>query len=93
MLYLILASGMLFYALTRLEEGGSVPGSDLFWYVWLAFTAIIIAANVNILLFMSESKRNELARIKKEKARQWERALEARLAKREERDRRKKERA
>lgn len=82
--YLIAASGMLFYALTQMGQDGGSGASRLFWYVWLGFTAIIIAANVNMLLFMSEGKRKEMVRIKRAKAQQWERALEKRLAKRAE---------
>lgn len=81
--YLIAALGMLFYALARLEQGGTGEGFRLFWYAWLGFAAVIIAANVNMLLFVSEEKRRELARIKRAKAQQWESSLERRFAKRE----------
>ncbi|RJE91119.1 hypothetical protein D3P07_03350 [Paenibacillus sp. 1011MAR3C5] len=81
--YLIAASGMLFYALTQLGQSGEGGAAHLFWYVWLGFTAVIIAANVNMLL-MSEGKRREMARIKCAKAQRWERALEKRIAKRSE---------
>ena len=82
LLYLAAALGMLFYALARLEQGGTGEYFRLFWYTWLGFAAVIVAANVNMLLFVSEEKRRELARIKKAKAQQWERSLERRFAKR-----------
>ncbi|MFF2888852.1 hypothetical protein [Paenibacillus sp. NPDC057967] len=81
--YLIAASGMLFYALTQMGQSAGGGTAHLFWYVWLAFTAVIIAANVNMLL-MSEGKRKEMARIKRAKAQRWERALEKRISKRAE---------
>ncbi|REK75843.1 hypothetical protein [Paenibacillus paeoniae] len=81
--YLISASGMLFYALTQMGHSNGGSASHVFWYVWLGFTAVIIAANVNMLL-MSEGKREEMARIKRAKAQRWERALEKRIAKRAE---------
>ncbi|MCR2802552.1 hypothetical protein [Paenibacillus soyae] len=83
LLYLIAALAMLFYALARLEQGGTGEGFRVFWYAWLGFAAVIIAANVNMLLFVNEEKRRELARIKKAKALQWERSLERTFAKRE----------
>lgn len=81
-LYLLAAAGMLFYGLTKLETGGAGQAFHLFWYVWLGFAALIIAANVNMLL-VSEGKRKELERIKRAKALQWERRLKKRFASRE----------
>lgn len=81
--YLAAAVGMLFYALTQMGQTGGGGASHLFWYVWLGFTAVVIAANVNMLL-MSEGKRAEMARIKRAKAQRWERALEKRISKRAE---------
>ena len=82
LLYLAAALGMLFYALARLGQGGTEEYFRLFWYTWLGFAAVIVAANLNMLLFVSEEKRLELARIKRAKALQWERSLERRLSKR-----------
>ncbi|GKU75792.1 hypothetical protein [Paenibacillus sp. L3-i20] len=79
--YLVAASGMLFYALSVLGQGSLDGGAKLFWYVWLAFTAVIIAANINMLLFMNEKKRKELARIKRAKAVHFEQALEKGITK------------
>lgn len=81
-LYLLAALGMLFVALTRLEQGGSGEGYRLFWYTWLAFSAVIVAANINMLLFVSEEKRKELMRIKHARAVLRERSLEKLLGKR-----------
>ncbi|MEK3881753.1 hypothetical protein [Paenibacillus sp. PL2-23] len=80
LLYLMAALGMVFYALMRLEEGGAGAYFRLFWYSWLGFAAVIVAANVNMLLFVSEEKRRELARIKRAKRLNLERSLERRLA-------------
>lgn len=83
LLYLIAALGMLFFAMMKLEQGGSGEGYRLFWYAWVAFSAVIIAANVNMLLFVSEEKRKELARIKHARAVLRERSLERLLGRRE----------
>lgn len=82
LLYLIAALGMLFIAMTKLEQGGSEEGYRLFWYAWLAFSAVIVAANVNMLLFVSEEKRKELERIKHARAVLRERSLEKLLGRR-----------
>lgn len=77
MLYLALAAGMLLYASTGIghaEDGAA----RAFWLVWLAFSAVIVAANVNVLL-MSDAKRDRLASLKREKMRRWERAIEKRV--------------
>lgn len=84
LVYLIVALGMLFFAMMKLEQGGSGEGYRLFWYTWLAFSAVIVAANVNWLLFVSEEKRKQLAQIKHARAVLRERSLEKLLGRRAE---------
>ncbi|OMF35908.1 hypothetical protein BK133_09440 [Paenibacillus sp. FSL H8-0548] len=73
-LYLLIALAMLVYALPRLELDAPWSLMSVFGLVWMVFALVIIAAHVNALL-MSDEKRKELARIKKAKARLWERKL------------------
>ncbi|MBH5317248.1 hypothetical protein I6N90_05415 [Paenibacillus sp. GSMTC-2017] len=79
--YVVIASGILFYALSQFERSNLQEGANLFWFVWMAFSAIIIAANINMLLFMNEKKRKQLARIKRAKSVQMEQAIEKGITK------------
>lgn len=78
--YLLLATSMLVYASTGIAAAAD-GAARAFWLVWLAFSALILAANVNVLL-MTDEKRDRLARLKRFKWQQWERGIEKRLLKR-----------
>ncbi|MDF2835965.1 MAG: hypothetical protein K0Q63_1605 [Paenibacillus sp.] len=74
-IYILIAAGMLFYAfsdvgLAELEGAGGV-----FWFLWLAFSVVILAANANMLL-MTQEKREGLAHVKRAKIRRREQAIE-----------------
>jgi hypothetical protein len=74
--YLVIATGMLLYGMSAMEPGDAGHrGQSLFWLVWLAFAALIIAGNANAIL-MSNEKRRRLAQLKAYKSRQRERIVE-----------------
>ncbi|OBR62949.1 hypothetical protein A7K91_09535 [Paenibacillus oryzae] len=74
--YLVIATGMLLYGMSAMEPGDAAHrGQSLFWLVWLAFAALIIAGNANAIL-MSNEKKRRLAQLKAYKARQRERTVE-----------------
>ncbi|MCU6712428.1 hypothetical protein M6D81_27405 [Paenibacillus sp. J5C_2022] len=82
--YLLVATAMIFYAMPHLELGGPLQAENIFWYVWLAFSALAVGANANVLL-MNDEKRKELARLKRAKALAWERRIMGRTAERDKR--------
>lgn len=75
LLYLIIALSMLVYAWPYLELGGPWNAARVFGLIWTLFALLIVIANANALLLVSEEKRKELARIKRAKAMLWERRL------------------
>ncbi|HIW35326.1 MAG TPA: hypothetical protein IAA29_21365, partial [Candidatus Paenibacillus intestinavium] len=52
------------------------PLANAFWIIWVAFSALVIAANGNIIL-MSENKRERLKQIKRQRALRFEKKLVA----------------
>lgn len=70
-----LAVVMLFFALPKLGVA-EAPLGNAFWITWIAFSAIVIAANGNVIL-MSEEKKERLRAIKRQKALRLERKLVA----------------
>lgn len=79
-----LAVVMLFFALPKLGVA-EAPLGNAFWIAWIAFSALVIAANGNIIL-MSEEKRNRLQEIKRQRALRLERKLASLTAKRAEKE-------
>jgi heme exporter protein D len=74
-IYILIAAGMLFYAfsgveLTELEGIGGV-----FWFLWLAFAVVILAANANMLL-LTQEKREALSHVKRAKWMHREQTIE-----------------
>ncbi|WP_253944614.1 hypothetical protein [Paenibacillus sp. NEAU-GSW1] len=67
---------MLVYAVPKLELGGPWNVANVFGLVWTVFALVVIAAHFNALLLMSEEKRKEIERIRRQKKRMWERRLE-----------------
>ncbi|MDQ6422346.1 hypothetical protein RB620_23225 [Paenibacillus sp. LHD-117] len=72
--YILAAAGMLFYAFAGVDLADLDGAGGLFWFLWLVFAGVIIAANANILL-MSEEKREDLARVKRAKIAQREKTI------------------
>jgi len=79
-IYLLIALGMLIYALPNLELSAPWSLMSVFGLIWIGFTLLVITANVNVLFFVSEEQREELARIKRSKAMLWERKLQQKAA-------------
>jgi len=76
-----LAVVMLFFALPKI--GTSVePLANTFWIAWIAFAAVVMTANGNVLL-MSEEKKQRLKQIKRQKAMRFEKKVLAMQAKRQ----------
>lgn len=70
--YMAAALGMLLYALPRLDFTGAWDAATVFGLVWCAFALIVIAANLNEVLFINEERRKQLDRIKRAKLAVWE---------------------
>jgi|GEM_PF-1258489 len=68
-----LAVVMLFFALPKMGMSAD-PLANAFWIVWVGFSAIVIAANGNIIL-MSEEKRDRLKQIKRQRSLRFEKKL------------------
>ncbi|MHA6485232.1 hypothetical protein ACX1C1_25405 [Paenibacillus sp. strain BS8-2] len=73
-IYTLIAAGMLFYAFAdvRLDELEGTGG--VFWFIWLAFAIVIMAANINTLL-LTQEKREALAQVKRAKLRRREQSI------------------
>lgn len=73
--YILIAAGMLFYAFADVELAELEGAGGVFWFVWLAFAVVILAANANMLL-LTQEKREALAHVKRAKTRRREQAIE-----------------
>ncbi|AJY75981.1 hypothetical protein [Paenibacillus beijingensis] len=76
LLYLIGALSMLVYAAPKLEFGLPWTAAAVFGTAWTALAVIVIAANVWALLDLNERTKKRLARVKRAKALQWQRAMD-----------------
>ena len=74
-IYILIAAGMLFYAFAGVELAELEGAAGVFWFLWLAFAVVILAANANMLLLTQEN-REALAHVKRAKARRREQAIE-----------------
>jgi len=74
-IYILVAAGMLFYAFAGIEFKEMSGAGSLFWFLWLAFAIVIIAANANMLL-LTEEKREALAQVKRAKVMRREQTIE-----------------
>ncbi len=72
--YLLIALGMLGYALPRLELGATWEATNVFAIVWTLFAFVIVSAHLNALM-MPEEKRKDLARVKRARSLLRERRL------------------
>ncbi len=68
--YILVAAGMLVYALPLLELGGGFTLPTVFGIVWICFALMIIAAHLHHLLGVDEAERERLAQIKR--VRKWQ---------------------
>ncbi|MCM3783220.1 hypothetical protein M3231_09565 [Neobacillus mesonae] len=68
-LYMLIAGVMLVYALPKLTFEGWSAGFSI---AWLAFTLLVIGANLHFILGVDEEKKQALERVRKAKLRQWE---------------------
>lgn len=76
-----LAVLMLFFALPKIGTSAE-PIANVFWLIWIAFAAIVMTANGNVLL-MSEEKKVRLKQLKQQRAMRFERKVLAMQARRE----------
>lgn len=70
-IYLLLALGMLLYALPKLSLAGG-PGW-VFWFgvAWCVFAFLVIAAHLHFIIGVDEEKHKRLEAVRKEKLNQW----------------------
>ncbi|SFS44412.1 hypothetical protein [Paenibacillus sp. 453mf] len=68
-LYMLVAGGMLVFALPKLSFTGWSAGFSI---AWLFFTLLVIGANLHFILGVDEEKKQALDRVRKAKLRQWE---------------------
>lgn len=71
-LYLILALGMLIYALPMIsfEPGGGFV--SVFGAVWAVFAFLVIGAHLHFLLGVNEEKQRALDAVRRAKLREWQ---------------------
>ncbi|OUS78007.1 hypothetical protein B1748_04345 [Paenibacillus sp. MY03] len=72
-MYILIAAGMLFYAFAAVDSAEWGGAGGVFWFMWLAFAIVIIAANANMLL-LTEEKREALSHVKRAKVLRREQA-------------------
>ncbi|MGG4141638.1 hypothetical protein ABEW34_00780 [Paenibacillus algorifonticola] len=80
-LYLLAAVAMLVYGVPRLDLGAPWSGTSLFSIVWLVFSLVIVAAQIDALM-QGEARRQQMQRIKRAKSRALERKLQQVVARR-----------
>ncbi|WP_442950411.1 hypothetical protein [Paenibacillus sp. DMB20] len=71
-MYLIVALGMLVYALPSISFAGGFSWAALFGAVWAGFALLVIASHLHILIGVDEAKQKALDEIRKEKIKQWQ---------------------
>ncbi|KKO53724.1 hypothetical protein [Paenibacillus sp. DMB20] len=72
LVYLIVALGMLVYALPSISFAGGFSWAALFGAVWAGFALLVIASHLHILIGVDEAKQKALDEIRKEKIKQWQ---------------------
>lgn len=68
--YIVLAVGMLMFAVPQLEVGGGFAVESLFAVIWLCFALLVIAAQLHEILGVEEETKRRLNQIKR--ARRWQ---------------------
>jgi len=70
--YLLVALGMLIYALPSITFSAGFSWVSLFGAVWAGFALLVIGAHLYYLIGVDEAKQKALDAIRKEKLSQWE---------------------
>ncbi|WP_211746809.1 hypothetical protein [Paenibacillus sp. Marseille-Q4541] len=68
-IYMLIAGGMILYALPNLSFTG---WNAAFSATWLGFALLVIGANLHFILGVDEEKKKALDRVRRSKLRQWE---------------------
>lgn len=71
-IYLVLALGMLVYALPLISFKPGSGWISLFGAVWAGFAFLVIGAHLHFILGVSEEKQRALDTIRRAKVREWE---------------------
>lgn len=71
-LYLLIALGMLIYALPSISFADGFSWVSMFGAVWAGFALLVIASHMYILIGVDEAKEKQLEAIRKQKMRQWQ---------------------
>lgn len=64
-LYLVLAVGLLIYAVPRLEVGQGLTPSTLFSVAWIAMALLIIAAHLRAALAVDEEEPSDMVMVER----------------------------
>ncbi|NMO95505.1 hypothetical protein [Paenibacillus lemnae] len=72
LVYLIVALGMLIYALPSISFSGGFSWTALFGAVWAGFALLVIASHLHILIGVDDAKQKALDEIRREKMKQWQ---------------------
>lgn len=80
LIYVVLAAGMLAYAVPRLAIGDGVSAESVFGVVWICFALLVIGANLHALLGVDAETRERLRQVKRMRQVQTERRLVSRAA-------------
>lgn len=70
--YLLVALGMLIYALPSISFSGGFSWVSLFGAVWAGFALLVIGSHLYYLIGVDEAKQKALDAIRKEELSQWE---------------------
>ncbi|WP_054957039.1 hypothetical protein [Paenibacillus dakarensis] len=71
-IYLLIALGMLLYALPSISFAGGFSWVSLFGAVWAGFALLVIASHLHILIGVDDAKQRALDEIRKQKMNQWQ---------------------
>ncbi|AZK49144.1 hypothetical protein EIM92_19640 [Paenibacillus lentus] len=74
-IYLILALGMLIYALPLISFDPGAGWMSLFGAVWAAFAFMVVGAHLHFLLGVNEEKQRALEAVRRAKLRDWQSKL------------------
>ncbi|GAA0133684.1 hypothetical protein YSY43_05240 [Paenibacillus sp. YSY-4.3] len=75
-IYLILALGMLIYALPLISFDPGAGWLSIFGIVWAAFAFMVVGAHLHFLLGVSDEKQRSLEAVRRAKLREWQSRLQ-----------------
>ncbi|WP_230873631.1 hypothetical protein [Paenibacillus woosongensis] len=75
-IYLILALGMLVYALPLISFGPGAGWISIFGIAWAAFAFMVVGAHLHFLLGVNEEKQRSLEAVRRAKLREWQNKLQ-----------------